>query len=311
MSPTVSVVLPVYNGRALLEANLPALWNATRGRDGLEVIVVDDGSTDGTAEFLRARFPEIVLVALSSNQGVIRARNAGVAAATGEILYFLDSDVRVREGFLDPVLDAFSDPAVFAVGSREISPQTGGKIIVATPFFRFGLFGHRYLARDIPRRAFLAPFVPTSHAAYSRHKLLSLGGFDDLYRPIYWEDVDLCYRAWQHGWRVLVEPASVADHALQGTTRRLYSPLAIQSIYWKNRFLFIWKNLRDRTLLAQHLAWLPLLFLGLPVVRGRAALRGFVGALGQLNEALAKRRRDGGRPAVSDREILSLLARGA
>ncbi|MBI2160066.1 MAG: glycosyltransferase [Candidatus Rokubacteria bacterium] len=311
MSPTVSVVLPVYNGRALLEVNLPILLRATRGRNGLEVIIVDDGSVDGTAEFLKARFPEIVLVALSSNQGVIRARNAGVAAATGEILYFLDSDVQVREGFLDPVREAFSDPSMFAVGSREVSSQTGGKIIVATPFFRFGLFGHRYVVREIPRHSFLAPFVPTSHAAYSRHKLLSLGGFDDLYRPIYWEDVDLCYRAWQHGWRVIIEPASVADHALQGTTRRLYSPVTIQSIYWKNRFLFIWKNLRDRALLAEHLVWLPLLLLGLPVVRGRAVLRGFAGALGQLSEALGKRRRDAGKPAVSDREILNMFTRRA
>ena len=177
-------------------------------------------------------------------------------------------------------------------------------MVVPIPFFRFGLFGHRYAVREIPHRPVLVPFVPTSHAAYSRQKLLSLGGFDDLYRPIYWEDVDLCYRAWQRGWRVIVEPSSVADHALQGTTRRIYSPLAIQSIYWKNRFLFIWKNIRDKTFIMEHLACLPFLLLGLPAVRGRAVLKGFAGALGQLGEALRKRRREAGEALVSDRQIL-------
>jgi GT2 family glycosyltransferase len=308
MTPTVSIVMPAYNSRELLEANVPSLLKATGGREGLEVIIVDDGSVDGTSEFLAIHFPQIVLVTLHSNQGAARARNAGVAAATGEIVYFLDSDTRVREGFLDPVLEGFSDPSVFAVGSREVSSQTGGKMIVPTPFFRLGLFGHRYVLRDIPRSSFPIPFVPTSHAAFSREKLLTLGGFDHLFRPLYWEDVDLCYRAWRRKWKVNVEPASVADHGLQGTTRRLYSPVTIQRIYWKNRFLFIWKNIRDRALIAEHLACLPLILLAFPLAKGWAVLTGFAGALRQLGEALGKRRQEAGSPAVSDRELLEMFA---
>lgn len=308
MTATVSVVIPAYNSRELLAANLPALLEATRGRTGVEAIIVDDGSMDGTSEFLASRFPEVRLIALASNQGAARARNAGVAAATGDLLYFLDSDARVRAGFLDPVLEGFSDPSVFAVGSREVSPETGGKLIVPIPFFRFGLFGHRYVTRDVAGRSFPVPFVPTSHAAFSREKLLALGGFDHLFRPLYWEDVDLCYRAWRRRWRVIIEPASVVEHALQGTTRRIYSRVAIQTIYWKNRFLFIWKNIRDGALVAEHLACLPLLLAGLPLVKGRAVLRGFAGALGQLGEALGKRRADAGGPAVTDREILRTFA---
>lgn len=308
MTPTVSIVIPAYNCRDLLRANVPPLLEATRNRKDLEVIIVSDGSVDGTSEFVSTHFPEIALVALRSNHGAARARNAGVAAAIGKIVYFLDSDTRVREGFLDPVIEGFSDPAVFAVGSREVSSQTGGKMIVPTPFFRLGLFGHRYVVRDIPRRSFPTPFVPTSHAAFSREKLLTLGGFDHLFRPLYWEDVDLCYRAWRRQWKVILEPASVADHGRQDTTRRLYSPVTIQRIYWKNRFLFIWKNIRDTALIAEHLACLPLILLACPVAKGWAVLTGFAGALRQLGEALGQRRQEAGRAAASDREILEMFA---
>lgn len=311
MTAAVSIVIPAYNGKSHLEANLPPLLDATRGRAGLEVIVVDDGSADGTPEFLAAHFPQVTPIALGANRGFAGACNAGAHAAKGDLVYFLNSDARVWEDFLDPVVNGFGDLAVFAVGSREVRPDGNGTLAVPVPFFRFGLFGHRYLETRVPAHPIPTYFVSAGHAAFAREKFVALGGFDELYRPFYWEDIDLCYRAWRRGWKVLLEPRSVVEHAGQGTIGRFYAPGRIQSIYWKNRFLFIWKNLRDRALLAEHLACLPLLLAGLPVVRGRAVLRGFGEALGQLGEALGKRRRDAGRPAVSDRDILNMFARRA
>lgn len=311
MTAAVSIVIPAYNGRSHLEANLPSLLEATRGRAGLEVIVVDDGSVDETPEFLAGRFPAVTVIALAANRGFAGACNAGAHAAKGDLVYFLNSDARVREDFLDPVVKGFGDPAVFAVGSRGIPGSEQGTVTVAVPFFRFGLFGHRYVVTDIPPRPIPAYFVSAGHAAFAREKFLALGGFDELYRPFYWEDIDLCFRAWRQGWKVLLEPQSVVRHAGQGTIGRFYIPRRIQSIYWKNRFLFIWKNLRDRALVAEHLACLPLILACLPVVKGLAVLRGFVEALGQLGEALGKRRQEAGRPAVSDREILRMFARQA
>ncbi len=308
MSPTVSVVIPAYNGKSHLEANLPPLLDATRGRSGLEVIVVDDGSGDGTPEFLAARFPQVTLIALGQNRGFAGACNAGAHAAKGDFVYFLNSDARVREDFLDPVIQGFGDPAVFAVGSREIQPDGGGTFSVPVPFFRFGLFGHRYLEIPVPAHSFPAYFVSAGHAAFAREKFVALGGFDELYRPFYWEDIDLCYGAWRRGWKVLLDPRSVVDHAGQGTIGRFFAPRRIQSIYWKNRFLFVWKNLRDPALMAEHLACLPLLLAALPLARGRVVLRGFVEALCQLREALTKRRREVRKPAISDRDILSMFA---
>ncbi len=309
MTPTVSIVIPAYNGKGHLEANLPFLLGATRRRGDLEVIVVDDGSADGTPEFLTDRFPEVRLVALPQNRGFAGACGAGVDAAKGEIVYLLNTDARVLPGFLDPVLRVFGDPAVFAVGSRELPSRGEGPFTVPVPFFRFGLFGHRYReTAGIPSRPLPVLFVSAGHAAFSREKFLALGGFDDLYRPFYWEDIDLCYRAWRRRWRVILEPESVVHHEGQGTIGRFYAPATIQSVYWKNRFLFAWKNLRDAAFIAEHLACLPLLLLVLPPVKGRVVLQGFARAVRQLPEALRKRRQEPGRPMISDRQILELCS---
>lgn len=312
MSPRVSIVIPAYNGKPLLEANLPPLLAATQGVAGLEVIVVDDGSADGTAEFLAGRFPEVSVVALGTNRGFAAACNAGVHASKGDVVYFLNTDVRVSHGFLEPVVSCLGDPAVFAVGSRELPPAGEETLRLAVPFFRFGLLGHRYVdTREVPREPIPVAFVSAGHAAFSREKFLALGGFDDLYRPFYWEDIDLCYRAWRRRWRVLVEPRSAVHHAGQGTIGRFYPRRTILSTYWKNRFLFIWKNLRDAPLVAEHLACLPLLIVGLPLLKGRPVLVGFARAVRQLREALDRRRREAGGPTMSDRQILALFAEGS
>lgn len=308
MTPTASIVIPAFNGKRHLEANLPSLFDATRGRSGPEVIVVDDGSADGTSEFLRNRFPQVRVIALAANRGFAGACNAGVESAKGEVVYFLNSDARVVSGFLDPVLRGFGDPTVFAVGSREIPSQKEGTLAVPVPFFRFGLFGHRYVETGIPARPIPVLFVSAGHAAFSREKFVALGGFDELFRPFYWEDIDLCYRAWRRRWRVILEPESVVHHEGQGTIGRFYAPATIQSVYWKNRFLFAWKNLRDAAFIAEHLACLPFLLLALPPVKGRAVLQGFARAVRQLPEALRKRRQEPGRPMISDRQILELCS---
>ena len=304
MTPTVSVVIPAYRGRSHLETNLPALFAATRAQADVEVIVVDDGSADGTADFVAERFPRARVIALDRNRGFAAACNAGARASRGDILYFLNTDARVDDGFLGPVVKRFDDPEVFAVGSREVAAQASRTLVVPVPFFRFGLFGHRY--REIPQRAdpIRLSFVSAGHAAVSRAKFLALGGFDELYRPFYWEDVDLCYSAWRRGWRVLLEPASRVEHARQGTIGRFYRPTRIRAIYWKNRFLFVWKNIHDRAWMAQHFACLPLALAGHAAVRGPAVLRGFLAALGQAGEAIEKRRASLGEGGLSDREII-------
>ncbi len=106
--PFVSVIIPTFNGKALLAVCLPSLRGQSYPADRFEVIVVDDASGDGTVEYLAAEFPEARVVALAQNSGFIAACNAGVAAAAaqGEILVLLNNDTEAEPGWLAALVAA-------------------------------------------------------------------------------------------------------------------------------------------------------------------------------------------------------------
>src|SRR5215471_11086719 len=115
---SASAVIPNWNGRDLLKRYLPSVIAAFAGDPANEVIVVDNGSTDGSADFVRANFPQAKLVALERNLGFGGGSNAGFAAASNAIVVLLNSDMRVAPDFLAPLLEGFRDPDVFAVSCQ-------------------------------------------------------------------------------------------------------------------------------------------------------------------------------------------------
>src|SRR5471032_3100166 len=117
-SSSASVVIPNWNGKDLLEKYLPSVVEALAGNAANEIVVVDNGSTDGSADFVRTRFPQVNLLALPSNLGFGGGSNAGFRAARNQIVVLLNSDMRVAPDFLAPLLEGFRDPEVFAVGCQ-------------------------------------------------------------------------------------------------------------------------------------------------------------------------------------------------
>ena len=113
-----SLVIPNWNGKDLLERFVPSWLEAIKNHPGSEVIVVDNGSTDGSAEWLRSQHPEVILVALEKNLGFGGGSNAGFRAAKNDIVVLLNSDMRVEAGFLAPLLEGFTDGKVFAVSCQ-------------------------------------------------------------------------------------------------------------------------------------------------------------------------------------------------
>ncbi len=211
----VSIIIANWNGKHLLERFLPSVLDAVR--EGDEVIVVDNGSTDGSVEFLRVRFPQIRLIALPRNYGFSVANNLGALAAKHEIIVLLNNDMKPEKGFLEPMLEHFDDPSVFAVGAKLLRFDGSPDFANRNRLVVSGGFISVVCERDeeklklamVPEEQFHAP---GGGVAFNRKKFWALGGFDSIFSPAYFEDVDLSLRALQKGWRIVYEPRSVVWH---------------------------------------------------------------------------------------------------
>ena len=252
---SASVVIPNWNGSDLLERYLPSIIDALVGHPDNEIIVVDNGSTDGSAAMLAERFPSVRVLALDRNLGFGGGSNAGFHAAKNDIVVLLNSDMRVQADFLAPLLAGFTDSQVFAVSCQifftdkdKLREETG----LTQGWWENG--GLRVRHRDDQAISDLYPcfYGGGGSCAFDRRKFFELGGFDDLLRPFYLEDTDLGYLAWKRGWKVLYQPRSVVYHEHRGTIGKRFSQSQIELVLKKNFILFCWKNIHEWPRLWSH-----------------------------------------------------------
>ena len=258
---SASVVIPNWNGRDLLERYLPSVVEAMAGNSDNEILVVDNGSTDGSAEYLRAAFPGVKVLALPENRGFGGGSNAGVAAAANDTVVLLNSDMRVDCGFLAPLLEGFRDPDAFAVSCQiffsdphKLREETG----LTQGRWRDGALRVRHRIDPQVDDLFPCFYGGGGSCAFDRRKFLELGGFDPIYEPFYLEDTDLSYMAWKRGWKVLYQPRSVVYHEHRGTIGRRFSAARIEGVLKRNYALFAWKNVHEARRLTAHFffAWM-------------------------------------------------------
>ncbi|HJT89482.1 MAG TPA: glycosyltransferase [Bryobacteraceae bacterium] len=303
-----SVVIPNWNGKDLLEKYLPSVIAALATNPANEIIVVDNGSSDGSADFVRAAFPGVKLLALPTNLGFGGGSNAGFREAKNDIVVLLNSDMRVAPDFLAPLLEGFRDPRVFAVSCQiffsdpnKVREETG----LTQGWWQDG--GLRVRHRIDPAISDLFPcfYGGGGSCAFDRRKFLELGGFDELLAPFYLEDTDLGYQAWKRGWQVLYQPRSMVFHEHRGTIGKTFAERQIQAVLKKNYLLFSWKNIHEWRRLISHFffAWAGAL---LSVLFGDAPGRPNVAALWRAFRQLPGAARSRGRARrlarVSDTE---------
>ena len=217
----VSLVIPVFNRLELTRQCLKALEKNTRDASA-EVIVVDNGSTDGTAVFLKSEEAagRLRTILNSENLGFAKACNQGAKAARGQYVLFLNNDTEVQPGWLAPLVSlAEADTNIAAVGSKLLFPdgtiQHAG-VAICEAIGRDPLLAvHTFYkaAADLPeanqRRAYQA--LTAACLLVRRSGFEAVGGFDEGFWNGY-EDVDLCFRLQEKGWLMVYEPASVVIH---------------------------------------------------------------------------------------------------
>ena len=279
----VSVVIPNYNGEVLLKKNLPKVFKELGQYKNYnsEIIVVDDSSTDKSILLLKefaAKYQNLKVLKNEKNLGFSSTVNKGVANAKGEIVILLNTDVYPRKDFLMPLLIHFSEEKVFAVGCLDKSIEDNNIVERGRGLgsWKKGFLVHR--RGEVDKTNTL--WVSGGSGAFRKSIWEKLGGFNELYNPFYWEDIDLSYRALKSGYKVLFEPQSTVYHEHEkGSIKSKYTSNQIKKIAYKNQFIFVWENATDYSLQVSHFFWLPYHFFRALISWDTAFFYGFFKAL--------------------------------
>jgi glycosyltransferase involved in cell wall biosynthesis len=215
----VSVIIPAYNAGKTIAQTLEAVL--AQADEKVEIIVVDDGSADGTAEIVK-RFP--VKYLRQENQGPASARNLGVINAQTEIILFLDSDCVPQSGWLQAMTAPFANPEISGVKGRYITRQ---KSLVAR-FVQLE-FEERY--RMLEKRNFI-DFVDSYSAGFRKSAFQAVGGFDESFPKADNEDVDLSYKLSKAGCKMVYAPSAVVEHTHPATIVK-YLKVKFGRGYWR------------------------------------------------------------------------------
>ncbi len=265
---TVSVVIPSWNSESQMKQNLPYVFAAAK-RVYAEVVIVDDNSQfDKSADYLKSLGDKVRFFANKGNGGFSYTVNRGVKEAKGDIIMLLNTDVRPSPDCFEKALKYFEDDSVYALGFNSGEAWMGGE-------WKGGLFHHFKVEPTSVNKDHQNPSLWASggQAAFSRDKWLALGGMDLLYKPFYWEDTDMGFRAWKRGWQVLWAPECKCVHDHQKSViANNFTKEFVMATAQRNQFLFIWKNISDPGFLFNHLIRLPYYLLKYPGPVSKAIL---------------------------------------
>ncbi len=298
-----TIVIANYNGKHLLDTCLSSL--VPQVDDQSSIIVVDNGSADGSVEHLERNWPGVSAVPLETNTGFTGANNAGAAVSDSEAVVLLNNDTKVHPGWLENLLSAFEDPSVGAVtssmrrmGDRAIMDSAGG------------FLDHLGYSFDRGRGE------PASDWSTEEEVLFPCGGamavrrsaLEDC-RTVFWdklflynEDSDLGLRLWKNGFRIIYRPDAVVEHELSATAGQT-SPIRVRYCT-RNRILVLKRHLGGefRQISSILRSW-EIMALGFMLSRGEFGR--FKASLSGLREAFSMNVE----PYGNEKGTLELLAR--
>lgn len=291
---SISIIIPVYKN---YEMFFKYLETNKKYFDGCEVIIMNDFPQENITKKVKKIYPEAIVVNNKRNLGFAGNVNRGVLKATRNYVFLMNSDVVLKDNSFLKALEHFKkDQELFAVGFAQI--EKDGKTVGANrAYLQNGLINHSHQLVT-SHQSLVTNFWAEGGSSIFRKKLfIDLGLLDELYNPFYWEDIDLSYRAWKAGYKILYDPNVKVEHHHESTIGKYFDRSKILRTAFRNQLIFHWKNLTDRDLIFKHLLNIPKFIF----------ILGFFDALIRLPKILQARKKTIKLFVKSDKEILSQL----
>lgn len=279
LNKLVSIIIVNWNGKIHLQKCFPSLYK--QDYKNFEIILVDNGSIDGSVEWTKKEFSKVVVIQNGKNLGFAEGNNIGYTKAKGDYILFLNNDTLVTSNFLSELLKVLeSDQKIGGAQSKIFfmdSPKqldAVGAFLTNTGFlFHYGVY-----ERDSPKFSKIIDLYTLKGAAMIfkktvLEKILINGELFDPKFFAYFEETDLCHRVWLAGFRIVFAPKSIIYHKFGATSSRLKKSF-IEFNSYKNRINSYLKNLGFFELikiLSVHIALCELLFL-LFILRGKLGI---------------------------------------
>jgi GT2 family glycosyltransferase/glycosyltransferase involved in cell wall biosynthesis len=249
--PAVTIVVLNYNGLVHLEDCFSSVTQLDYPPDRLELMLVDNASTDGSVEYVQTHYPQVRIVRCPENRGLGAGNNVGARETTSPYVVFLNNDMRVLPQFVHGMLQALQSDPLAVCASAKILNWDGTRFDFAGSASHFA--GHAYPV------AWEKPFRPDQFTKVEptlfpcggamlidRQVFLDVGGFDESYF-IYYDDLDLGWRLWLFGYNVVFAPDAIAYHRHRGTMRS-FSDYRKRVLYKRNALYSVLKNYSDEYL---------------------------------------------------------------
>lgn len=271
----ISIIIPTYKKNLCLQnlkKNIPYFKE-------YEIIIVNDNPETKMKQDIQ-HFKNVHLIENHINSGFGVSINKGVTQAKNPYIMLLNDDVVLKDTSYENSLNYFKkDHNLFAVSFAQI--EKNGTIVGKNKVYWKKGFIHHTKQNDL--KSGCNAWAEGGACLIDKSKFNAVGGFDKRYSPFYWEDVDLSYQAYRHGFYIMFDSSIQLIHHHESTIGQIFDKKFVQSIAFRNQLLFIWKNIDDFILLYEHV-----LYLISAIIKGRVFfIKGFLQALPYIPSILA------------------------
>ncbi len=292
--PLVTILIPNYNGKKWLKQLLPSVEKSAY--PNYEILVVNNGSTDQSAEFLKKNYPKVRVLEIKKNRGYAGANNFGVKHARGKYVLFLNNDTTVTPNFLEPLIERIEkdktigavQPQIRHMVKREVIDSIGSFFTFTGFLYHYGYFQpHRFRKYQKELSVYS---VKGACFLMKKKDYIDLGGIDESF-VTYVEESDLCHRVLLSGKKIIYVPKSVVYHFGGGDMSIMTKSEVVIFRSFRNRFVSYLKNLGMKKLIlvlpAHFVLCEMLIFMSLLRGKFKQAIASQLGVVGWIPDLLS------------------------